>query len=76
MVFQFAASNQKNKRVVTCLTTKGDTGMTTVKRITRGGVDIMVKKPNIVLNCTKYMGSVDRADQYASSYCFLRKSRK
>lgn len=53
-----------------------DTGMMTVKRITRGGVDIMVKKPNIVLNYIKYMGGVDRADQYASTYCFLRKSLK
>ncbi|CAK9816518.1 PiggyBac transposable element-derived protein 4 [Anthophora quadrimaculata] len=66
----------KDKRVVTCLITKGDTGMTMVKRITRGGVDIMIKKPNIVLNYIKYMGGVDRADQYASSYCFLRKSLK
>ncbi|KAI4485062.1 hypothetical protein M0802_012813 [Mischocyttarus mexicanus] len=66
----------KDKRVVTCLTTAGDTGMTTVKRITRGGVNIMVKKPNIVVNYIKNMGGVDRADQYASTYCFLRKSLK
>lgn len=65
----------KEKRVFTCLITKGDTGMATVKRITRGDVDILVRKPNIVLNYTKYCG-VDRADQYASSYCFLRKSLK
>ncbi|XP_043487956.1 piggyBac transposable element-derived protein 4 [Polistes fuscatus] len=66
----------KDKRVVTCLTTRGNTGMTTVKRITRGDVDIMVKKPNIILNYIKYMGGVDRTDQYASNYCFLRKSLK
>ncbi|KAL6417866.1 hypothetical protein ACFW04_012481 [Cataglyphis niger] len=66
----------KDKRVVTCLTTAGDIGMTTVKRITRGGVDIMVKKPNIILNYIKNMGGVDQADQYASTYCFLRKSLK
>ncbi|KAI4497786.1 hypothetical protein M0802_007112 [Mischocyttarus mexicanus] len=66
----------EDKRVVTCLTTAGDTGMTTVKRITRGGVNIMVKKPNIVVNYIKNMGGVDRADQYASTYCFLRKSLK
>ncbi|XP_015436661.1 PREDICTED: piggyBac transposable element-derived protein 4-like [Dufourea novaeangliae] len=66
----------KDKRVVTCLTTRGDTGMTTFRRITRGGVDIMVKKPNVVLNYIKYMGGVDLADQYASTCCFLRKSLK
>lgn len=66
----------KDKRIVTCLTTRGDTGMSTVKRITRGGVEIMVKKPNIVLNYIKYMGGVDRADQYASTYCFMRKLLK
>ncbi|KAI4481620.1 hypothetical protein M0802_013886 [Mischocyttarus mexicanus] len=66
----------KDKRVVTCLTTAVDTGMTTVKRITRGDVNIMVKKPNIVVNYIKNMGGVDRADQYASTYCFLRKSLK
>lgn len=37
----------KNKRQVTCLTTRGDTGMDTVTRITRGGVEMMIKKPNI-----------------------------
>ncbi|XP_012270287.1 piggyBac transposable element-derived protein 4-like [Orussus abietinus] len=66
----------KDKRIVTCLTTRGDTRMSTVKRITRGGVEIMVKKPNIVLNYIKYMGGVDRADQYASTYCVLRKLLK
>ena len=50
--------------------------MKTVKRMTRGGVEIMIKKRNIILNYIKYMGGVDRADQYASTYCFLRKSLK
>lgn len=58
----------KDKRIVTCLTTRGDTGMSTVKRITRGGVEIIVKKPNIVLNYIKYMGGVDWTDQYALTY--------
>ena len=31
---------------------------------------------NIILNYIKYVGGVDRADQYASTYCFLRKSLK
>ena len=66
----------KDKRVVTCLTNWDNAGLTTVKRILRGGVEINVKKPNVILNYIKYMGGVDRADQYASSYCFLRKSLK
>ena len=36
--------------------------MKTVKRVARGGVEIMIKKPNIILNYIKYMGGVDRAD--------------
>ncbi|XP_033326115.2 piggyBac transposable element-derived protein 4 [Megalopta genalis] len=66
----------KDKKIVTCLTTRGDTGMKTVKRIARGGVDIMIKKPNVILNYLKYMDGVDRADQYVSKYCFLQKSLK
>ena len=50
--------------------------MKTAKRMARSGVEIMIKKPNIILNYIKYMGGVDRADQYASTYCFLRKSLK
>lgn len=53
----------KDRKVVTCLTTKVDKGMTSVKRITRGDVDITIKKPNIVLNYIKYMKGLDWADQ-------------
>lgn len=42
---------------------KGDKGLKTVKRITQGAVDIMIKKPNIILNYIKYMGSIDRVDR-------------
>ncbi|KAK2574893.1 hypothetical protein KPH14_008345 [Odynerus spinipes] len=51
----------KDKRQVTCLTTTGDIGIETVRRITRGGVEMMIKKPNIISNYIKYMGGVDRA---------------
>ena len=63
----------KDKRVVTCLTNWDNTGMTPVKRILRDGVEVTVKKPNVVINYIKHMGGVDRIDQYASTYCFLRK---
>lgn len=33
-------------------------------------------KPQMVLDYTANMGGVDLADQYASTYCFLRKSLK
>ncbi|XP_058792504.1 piggyBac transposable element-derived protein 4-like [Phymastichus coffea] len=66
----------KDKRVVTCLTNWNNAGMTRVKRILRGGVEVTVKKPNVIIDYTKHMGGVDRADQYASTYCFLRKSLK
>lgn len=66
----------KDKRVVTCLTNWNNAGMTPVKRILRGGVEVTVKKPNVVIDYIKHMGGVDRADQYASTYCFLRKSLK
>lgn len=46
------------------------------KRILRGGTEIDIRKPNVVVSYTNSMGGVDRADQYASTYCFLRKSLK
>lgn len=66
----------KDKRVVTMLTNWCDAGGTIVKRFQRGGVEIAVNKPNVVLKYIKFMGGVDRADQYTSTYCFLRKSLK
>lgn len=66
----------KDKRVVTCLTNWNNAGMTSVRRMLRGGVEVTVKKPNVVINYIKYMGGVDRADQLCGTYCFLRKSLK
>ncbi|KAK2574890.1 hypothetical protein KPH14_008342 [Odynerus spinipes] len=66
----------KDKRVVTCLTNWNNAGMTSVRRMLRGDVEITVKKPNVVINYIKHMGGVDRADQLAATYCFLRKSLK
>lgn len=53
---------RKDKRVVTCLTNWNNAGMTPVKRILRGGVEVTVKKPNVVIDYIKHMGGVDRAD--------------
>jgi hypothetical protein len=66
----------KDKRVVTLLSTKNKAGVQNVSRIIRGGHVEEFQKPNVVLDYTKYMGGVDRADHYAASYCFLGKSFK
>lgn len=58
------------------MTNWNNAGMAPVKRILRGGIEVTVKKSNVVINYIKYMGGVDRADQLASTYCFLRKSLK
>lgn len=64
----------KDKRIVTCSTNWYNAGLTYVKRILRGGVKVKMKKPNAIINYIIYMGSIDCVDQYASIYCFLRKS--
>ena len=66
----------KDKRVVTLLSTSDSAGFITKTRFVRGGEQQNVEKPKIVVSYTASMGGVDRADQYASSYCFLRKSLK
>ncbi|CAK9829606.1 PiggyBac transposable element-derived protein 4 [Anthophora retusa] len=66
----------KSKRVVTFLSTSSAASLqhTTTRR--RGGDSINVLKPIVAVDYTKKMRAVDRADQYAASYCFLRKSLK
>lgn len=66
----------KDKRVVTMLTNYYTTQIQSTSRILHGGNVKVVKKPEMLLEYTANMGGVDRADQYASTYCFLRKSLK
>nr|XP_027198261.1 piggyBac transposable element-derived protein 4-like [Dermatophagoides pteronyssinus] len=66
----------KDKRIVTLFTNRYNPSMKNVKRIIRNGVSTMIKKPNAILNYSKYMGGVDKANQFASTYCFMRKSIK
>ncbi|CAK9810345.1 PiggyBac transposable element-derived protein 4 [Anthophora quadrimaculata] len=66
----------KDERIVTSLTTWNNAGITPVKRILRGGVEVTIKKPNVIINYVKYMDGVNRTDQYTSTYCFLKKSLK
>lgn len=61
----------KDKRIVSFFSTSDSAGFMTKSRFLRGG-EQDVNKPKVVVNYTKSMDSVDRADQYASSYCFLK----
>ena len=58
------------------LSTASNSVVSSVHKVGRGGADFVYEKPEVVLNYTKSMGAVDRADQYASTYCFMRKSLK
>ena len=66
----------KDKRVITMLSTAANYAVSFVHKVGRRGVELVYEKPEVVLNYTKSMGGVDRADQYASTYCFMRKSLK
>jgi len=62
--------------VVTMLSTRDTAKITQVNKKTPAGQTVSIDKPNIATNYTKYMTGFDRADHYAASYCFLRKSLK
>lgn len=66
----------KDKRIVTLLSTCNEADLISVDRRVRGGELVSIQKPKIVIDYTKNMRGVDRADQYAAPYCFLRKSLK
>lgn len=66
----------KDKKVVTMLSTSDTAKIAQVNRKIRSGGEISIDKPDIALNYTKSIGGVDRADHYAMSYSFLRKSLK
>ena len=66
----------KSKRIVTFLSTSDVASLKSVRTRTRGGAIINLSKPIVAIHYTKKMRAVDRADQYAATYCFLRKSLK
>lgn len=66
----------KDKRVVTMLSSNDISKMKTVSRTVKHGIRIEIKKPQVILNYNKSMGGIDLADQYGSTYCFMRKSMK
>ena len=66
----------KDKRVITMLSTAANSVVSSVHKVERGCVDLVYEKPEVVLNYTKSIGGVDRANQYASTYFFMRKALK
>ncbi|XP_014478485.1 PREDICTED: piggyBac transposable element-derived protein 4-like [Dinoponera quadriceps] len=66
----------KSKRIVTFLSTSDAASLESVTTRTRGGATINLLKPIVAIHYTEKMRAVDRADQHAATYCFLRKSLK
>jgi len=66
----------KDKRVVLMLSTFYGEGTDTWTRHRKGGQVEEIQKPTVVRNYNKFMGGVDRADQYIASYAFLRQSMR
>lgn len=66
----------KDKRIVTLLTNWHNAEIGTVERTLRHRAWTVIKEPIVIINYIKFMEGVDRADQYASTYCFIRKSFK
>lgn len=66
----------RDKRIVTMLGTCATSSSKTVTKRTRNEGRTNIVKPDVVINYNKYMGGVDKADQYTGTYCFMRKSHK
>lgn len=67
----------KDKRVVTMLTTKHKISRNEMtEKASKWPNKPPVLKPDAVLDYTKHMGGVDRADHVISSYQFMRRTKK
>lgn len=67
----------KDTNLVSMLSTLyADNTTNTITRVKKGGAVESVIKPTVVCKYNQYMGGVDIADQYISSYAFSRKSLK
>lgn len=66
----------RDKRIVTMLSSYNTSGTTITERRKKQAGTVNIVKPNVVINYNTNMGGVDKADQLASSYCFMRKSCK
>ncbi|XP_017764351.1 PREDICTED: piggyBac transposable element-derived protein 4-like [Eufriesea mexicana] len=63
----------KDKRVVTILSSYDTSSIKTVQRRRKEGGIVSISKPNVIVKYNINMGGIDKTDQLASSYCFLRK---
>lgn len=66
----------KDKRNVFMLSTFHNAETEAVTRKISRGVEEVFEKPKVIIDYTKNMGAVDRADHYCASYGFTRKSLK
>ncbi|XP_060822292.1 piggyBac transposable element-derived protein 4-like [Bombus pascuorum] len=66
----------KDKRIVTMLSMYHTFGSRVITRSSQNYTIEEASKPNVIADYTSNKGDVDKADQYASKYCFLRKSLK
>lgn len=66
----------KDKRIITILSSYDTSATTTIERRVKQGSTINISKPNVITNYNMNKGGIDKADQLASSYCFMRKSCK
>lgn len=66
----------RDKRYVTMLSTSTGNSTEVVERRVKGKVLERVCKPSVICEYNRYMGGVDLADHYISSYNFGRKSIK
>lgn len=67
-------SARKRKRVVTFLTTYDEARKQSIKRNICCDDTVGITRPIIAINYMKKIQAVGRADQYAPTYCFLKKS--
>ena len=67
----------RDKRILSLLSNWHNSRIITNKNLyRRRGTEKVIEKSNVVVGYIKSMSGADRADQYASNYCFLRKSLK
>ena len=74
--YNIMALQWKDKRVVTMLSSMCNMECEEVKRVLGNNKSAIISKPVVILNYTKYVGGVDRADHFCRSYAFLRKTSK
>lgn len=65
-----------DKRIVSMISTYHNPLLESVTRTIKRGISETYDKPKVIIDYTKNMGGVDRADHYCGSYAFTRKTVK